>query len=119
MALRPDEVREQMKVCTFYRTSPPLRGPLLKGGGKKHDLTIYDKSIIIAKVMRVKDIMQRNQYRISATATAEEAAQIMEQKMVGSLLVERNGKVTGIVTEGDLVRKVLAKGKDGNDSIRP
>ena len=65
--------------------------------------------------MKVKDIMQRNPYRIPATTTAENAAQIMEQKLVGSLLVEQNGKVTGIITEGDLVRKVLAQGKDGTE----
>jgi len=66
-------------------------------------------------VMKVKDIMQRNPYRIPASATVEEAAQMMNQKWVGSLLVEHNGKITGIVTEGDLVRKIMAQGKDPTD----
>lgn len=65
--------------------------------------------------MKVKDIMQRNPYRIPATTTAEDAAKLMEKKMVGSLLIENKGKVVGIMTEGDLVRKVLAQGKDGAD----
>lgn len=64
--------------------------------------------------MNVKDIMQRNPYRIPATTTAEDAAKIMEQKMVGSLLIEQKGNVVGIMTEGDLVRKVLAQGKDAS-----
>ncbi|HSW97729.1 MAG TPA: CBS domain-containing protein [Candidatus Saccharimonadales bacterium] len=65
--------------------------------------------------MKVRDIMQRNPYRIPATTTAEDAAKLMEQKMVGSLLIENKGKVIGIMTEGDLVRKVLAQGKDGSE----
>jgi CBS domain-containing protein len=41
-----------------------------------------------------------------------EAAEIMKRQQVGSLLVEKDGDYTGIVTETDIVRKAAAQGLD-------
>ncbi|MBI2208093.1 CBS domain-containing protein [Candidatus Woesearchaeota archaeon] len=60
--------------------------------------------------MIVKEIMH-NADRITSGATVSEAARIMDRKIVGSLLVEEKGKVVGIITERDILRKVVAKGK--------
>ncbi|MGH9895791.1 MAG: CBS domain-containing protein [bacterium] len=41
-----------------------------------------------------------------------EAAKRMRDERVGSLLVEQNGQVVGIITETDVVRRAVAEGKD-------
>jgi CBS domain-containing protein len=45
---------------------------------------------------------------IASEGTVLEAAQMMAEKQIGSLLVIEAGKMVGIVTETDLVRKVIA-----------
>ena len=45
---------------------------------------------------------------IASERTVLEAAQTMAEKRIGSLLVTEAGEMTGIVTETDIVRKVLA-----------
>ena len=61
--------------------------------------------------MKVKDIMTSIKKTSSETRVAA-AAKIMDEKNIGSLLVEVNGKIEGIVTERDLLKKVVAKCKD-------
>lgn len=46
---------------------------------------------------------------IDESASVFDSAKKMSDAKVGSLLVEKNGKITGIVTDSDLVRKCLAK----------
>jgi len=46
--------------------------------------------------------------------TVREAAAKMVEANVGSLLVEMNGKVVGIVTERDVLRRVIAGDKDAD-----
>ncbi|MEM2094101.1 MAG: CBS domain-containing protein [Candidatus Bathyarchaeia archaeon] len=60
----------------------------------------------------VEEIMSRNVVTIRPDANIEQAAKIMGEKHIGSLLVLDEGKVIGIVTERDLLSKVLAKGKE-------
>lgn len=61
--------------------------------------------------MKVKDIMQ-SATRISASTTISKAAEIMDQKSIGSVLVEEYGNTVGIMTERDILRKIVAKGKN-------
>lgn len=56
---------------------------------------------------------------IGPDAAAQEAAQFMESKHVGSLLVKEGESFVGIITETDLTRKIVAKGlKDKNPKVR-
>ncbi len=61
--------------------------------------------------MRVKDIMH-NVTKISSDVVVSEAASIMDQKQVGSMLVEKDDKIVGIMTEKDILKKIVAKGKN-------
>ena len=63
----------------------------------------------------VFEVMSQNPVTIAAQATASEAAGIMRDKEVGSLMVVADGKPTGIVTERDLVTKVAALNKRAGD----
>jgi signal-transduction protein with cAMP-binding, CBS, and nucleotidyltransferase domain len=55
-------------------------------------------------------LMNRSVIRIDCLATVEEASKTMDQFKIGSLLVMKNNQEVGLICEGDLVRRVLAKG---------
>ena len=55
----------------------------------------------------VTDLMRKNVFTIRDTASIQDTAKEMNNKKVSSLLVvDRNGKAKGLITERDLVRKV-------------
>ncbi len=51
-------------------------------------------------------------FSIDVQATAEEGAKYICEKNVSSLLVKENEEYVGIVTQMDLVKRVIAKGLD-------
>ena len=58
----------------------------------------------------VRDLMRKNVFTIRDTASIQNTAKEMNNKKVSSLLVvDRNGKAKGLITERDLVRKVCIK----------
>jgi CBS domain-containing protein len=62
--------------------------------------------------IKVRDVMIPAINVIEAERTVREACIMMDRLGVGSLLVEREGKLVGIVTERDFVVRVLATGLD-------
>lgn len=60
----------------------------------------------------VKDYMERSFLKISAEASATEAAKAMSESGGGFLIVLEGGQPQGIITDGDLVGKVMARGLD-------
>lgn len=62
--------------------------------------------------LRIKEAMITNPVTIRSNASISEAAKLMADKNIGSLLIFDRDKLLGIVTEKDLVRRVLALGKD-------
>src|SRR5579871_1544154 len=67
--------------------------------------------------MKVKDIMYTRLFTIAFDANAEAAAKMMDENNVGALLVEKESKKIGIVTEWDIVRRVIAPGKDPKEIL--
>ncbi|MCC6543723.1 MAG: CBS domain-containing protein [Nitrospirae bacterium] len=67
----------------------------------------------------VKRVMARNLVTVDKQMTVQEVAKVMESKDVGSVLVmdKESGEIAGIVTERDIVKKVVAKGTDGSSYI--
>ena len=59
----------------------------------------------------VRDVMTSALVTFPENATAAEAAQGMREWDIGDVLVERNGKVTGIVTDRDIVVRAVAEGR--------
>lgn len=76
---------------------------------------LYPGAYIIKGVgkMKVKDIMH-NILRLPPNLSVAEIASIMNEKSTGSVLLEDKGKVVGIITERDILRKIVAKKKDPN-----
>jgi CBS domain-containing protein len=66
---------------------------------------------------KVKDIMTKTVITIEANKTVTEAAALMTQNNVSNLIVMENNTPTGIVTERDFVRKILAKNKPTKTKI--
>jgi CBS domain-containing protein len=62
--------------------------------------------------MRVSDIMTKAPVTISPATRVDEVATIMREKGISSVILVANGKPVGVVTERDLVHRVLALGKD-------
>jgi len=56
--------------------------------------------------------MSRYLKKTQAQTSVVEVAQKMRDDRVGALLVEWNGEIVGIVTEWDIIEKVVAHGKD-------
>ena len=61
----------------------------------------------------LKDVM-RPITKVPATMNVTDIAKLMMKKGISSVLVERGIQVEGIVTERDIIRRVVAKGNDPN-----
>jgi len=63
----------------------------------------------------VSDVMNDNPVIISRNASVMDAAREMKGEGVGSIIVVENGAPVGIATESDILRKVVAEGKNAAD----
>jgi CBS domain-containing protein len=59
--------------------------------------------------MKARDVMTVNLYTLAPSHKVKDAAKIIADKNVGSVLVVKEGKLVGIFTERDLA-KLVAKG---------
>jgi CBS domain-containing protein len=76
-------------------------------------LSILDQAYELSKKLRhVNDIMSQNIVTTTPFITMDEAAKTMGERRIGSLIVIRESKPVGIVTERDLLSRVLALGLD-------
>jgi len=55
-------------------------------------------------------------WTISPDATVLDAIQLMADKNIGALLVTKNEKLVGIISERDYTRKVVLKGRSSKDT---
>ncbi|MDC0637879.1 CBS domain-containing protein [Nitrosopumilus sp.] len=62
---------------------------------------------------KVRDIMQKNVITIESVKKAHDAAIILKEREISFLVVVKEGKPIGIVSERDIVRKIVA---DNNDA---
>jgi CBS domain-containing protein len=67
------------------------------------------------KTISVRYAMTRNPVIISPNENVVECAKKMIAEGVGSLIVSENDKLKGIITEKDLIEKVLSKNLDGKN----
>lgn len=59
---------------------------------------------------KVIEAMTQSPVTVGANATLKRAAALMAEMHVGSLLVEENKQIVGIISEQDIVRKAVIKG---------
>jgi len=62
--------------------------------------------------MKVEDVMVDKVITVKEDETVKRAVDIMNNHEIGCLVVEKDGSAVGILTERDLMKRVLAKCKD-------
>jgi CBS domain-containing protein len=65
--------------------------------------------------MIVREIMKTDIEKVDASVNVKEAARRMSEKKIGCLLVVEGHKLLGIVTEDDIIKKVVVEGKSPHD----
>jgi CBS domain-containing protein len=65
-----------------------------------------------AMSLKVEDAMVKEVMTIDENSTVKEAAEIMNKFEIGCLIAVRKGKAMGIITERDLLKRVVAEAKD-------
>jgi len=63
----------------------------------------------------VRSVMAKPVVTIKKDSSVREAAEIMSKKAVGSIVVTSEGKPVGIVTERDIMERVVARGLDASE----
>ena len=66
---------------------------------------------------QVRDIMQKNVITIDHDKTALEAAEMLKEKEISFLVIQKDGNPIGLVTERDIVRKIAAEDKKSSELL--
>lgn len=62
-------------------------------------------------MVTIGQLMTRKLVTVQAGTSVAEAAKVMNARHVGSVFIEQNKRLVGIVTESDIVRKVVGENK--------
>jgi CBS domain-containing protein len=62
----------------------------------------------------IKEVMTRDVRACEPNATVADAAEVMAQEDVGPVPIVEDGRLVGIVTDRDIVVRVVAEGRDPN-----
>jgi len=62
--------------------------------------------------LKVEDVMVRDVVTIDENSTVREAADVMNKFEIGCLIAVKKGKAVGIITERDLLKRVVAEARD-------
>ena len=65
-------------------------------------------------MVQVRDIMQKNVITIEYNKTALEAAQLISKKGISFLVIVKDGKPIGVVTEKDFLLKITSEDKQAS-----
>ncbi|MBI3811332.1 MAG: CBS domain-containing protein [Nitrospirae bacterium] len=61
-------------------------------------------------MVKVREVMAKGVFTVSKKTKIKETADLMKRNGVGSLLVKDGDQIVGIVTETDIVHKIVAMG---------
>ncbi|MEM3703256.1 MAG: CBS domain-containing protein [Candidatus Bathyarchaeia archaeon] len=64
--------------------------------------------------LKVEDVMVRDVITIDEESSVREAADVMNKFEIGCLIAIKKGKAVGIITERDLLKRVVAEARDVN-----
>jgi CBS domain-containing protein len=62
----------------------------------------------------VRDVMTTNVITLPSSATVTDAARRMRDSHVGAIVIERDGRLAGLVTDRDVAVRAVADGRDPN-----
>jgi len=67
--------------------------------------------------LRIVDVMIREVVTIDENVSVKEAVEVMNQFEIGSIIATRKGKAVGIVTERDILKRIVAAGKNAKKTM--
>jgi len=82
------------------------RGLLTVSPSPATTLSVYELNYVLAKVT-VREAMVKNPVTVAPDCPIEEAAQLMWEKRIGSLLVTEGERLVGILTQTDMIEAVV------------
>ena len=68
-------------------------------------------------LLTIKDIMVTDLVTVTADLNVKEAVKVMNDFEIGCLIVVEDGKAVGILTERDVLKRVVEKGKDPEKTL--
>ncbi|MBI2075836.1 MAG: amino acid permease [Candidatus Aenigmarchaeota archaeon] len=105
---------------TFYKifTKARAAGRLHAGLFRKSEFTYKQKDLIRAIIkypMKVSSVMTKNIRTAKPEDSVKKVALIMNKYRIGDVVIEGNRKAIGIITERDILKKVVALGRKPED----
>lgn len=73
------------------------------------------RRFFMKKEVIVKEAMKMNPVIVAPTMTVLKAVQLMKEHKIGNVIIAENNQPVGILTESDIIRKVIADQKDPKD----
>lgn len=61
-------------------------------------------------MLTAMSLMKRDLAKVAHSATVLEAAKMMRERKIGSVFIEQDARIVGIVTEADIVRRAVGVG---------
>jgi len=71
-----------------------------------------DRVGLVSMSLKLEDVMVEDVITIGEKATVREAVELMNKHEIGCLIVMKEGKPAGIVTERDMLKRILLQPKD-------
>ena len=62
--------------------------------------------------LKAEDVMVREVVTVDENVSVKEAAEIMAQQIINSVIATEKGKATGILTERDILRRIVVEDKN-------
>ena len=62
--------------------------------------------------LKVEDVMVEDVITVEANQTVKKAIDLMNENEIGSLIVVKQGKAMGIITERDMLTRILARSRN-------
>jgi CBS domain-containing protein len=62
--------------------------------------------------LKVEDVMVEDVITVEADQTVKKAIDLMNENEIGSLIVVKQGKAVGIITERDMLTRILARSRN-------
>ena len=66
--------------------------------------------------LKVDDVMVKEVITIDQNSTVKEAAEVMNKFEIGCLIAVRKGKAIGMITERDLLKRIVAEARDATET---
>ena len=68
-------------------------------------------------MLKVKDVMVTDLVTIKANISVKKAVKVMNDFEIGCLIVVKNGEAIGIITERDILRRIVVEGRDPEKTL--